>query len=188
MVPMILASGSPRRRELLQQIGLDFTIVVSDADESAAAMAPEALVQQLSRRKAAAVAKLHPDAVIIAADTVVCQDGEILGKPVDTEDAVRMLTRLSGKEHQVYTGFTVQCGAKVHTAVECTNVHVRPLTSNEIARYVATGEPLDKAGAYGIQGLGGVFVTGIEGDYYNVMGLPLCHLATVLQEFGIQVL
>ena len=188
MVPVILASGSPRRRELLQQMRLQFAIISPDVDESAPSMPPEELVQLLSSRKAAAVAAEHPDSVVIAADTVVCQDGMILGKPADEADARRMLERISGKDHQVYTGFTVRKGAQVQTCVEGTNVHVRALTADEIDRYIATGEPMDKAGAYGIQGLGGVFVTGLEGDYYNVMGLPICHLAQVLQSFGIDVL
>ncbi len=188
MVPVILASGSPRRRELLQQMGLQFTVITSDTDETCPPMAPEALVQTLSRRKAATVAAAHPDALVIAADTVVCRDGLILGKPADKAAAVHMLQLLSGRAHQVYTGFTVRQGQRVHSAVEGTTVHVRQLSVEEITHYVATGEPLDKAGAYGIQGLGGLFVTGIEGDYYNVMGLPICHLGRVLQTFGIQVL
>ena len=188
MVPVILASGSPRRRELLQQMRLNFTVLSPDVDEHAAPMPPEALVQLLSSRKAAAAAAAHPEAVVIAADTVVCQDGLILGKPADEADARRMLERLSGKKHQVYTGFTVQQGIRLQTCVEGTTVHVRPLSTAEIDRYIATGEPMDKAGAYGIQGLGGVFITGLEGDYYNVMGLPICRLAQVLRSFGIDVL
>lgn len=188
MVPVILASGSPRRRELLQQMGLHFTVITSDADEQCPPMSPEMLVQTLSRRKAAAVVAAHPEDLIIAADTVVCLDGLVLGKPADEADAARMLALLSGRSHQVFTGFTVQRGSQICSETECTTVHMRTLSSEEISRYIATGEPMDKAGAYGIQGRGGVFISGIEGDYYNVMGLPICRLGQVLQSFGLQVL
>lgn len=188
MIPVILASGSPRRRALLQQIQLPFTVITPDVDESAGPMPPDALVHLLSRRKAEAVATGHPDRIVIAADTVVALDGLILGKPLDAGDARRMLALLSGRTHAVYTGFTVRQGNRVQTRVVRTLVTFRPLSEREIDCYVATGEPLDKAGAYGIQGLGGLLIDRLEGDYYNVIGLPLCPLGQVLTEFGISTL
>lgn len=188
MVPVILASGSPRRKELLQQMGLTFTIITPDVDENIDAPSPDALVQLLSQRKAAAIASAHPDAVVIAADTVVCLRGQILGKPQNTADAQRMLQQLSGQTHTVHTGFTVQRGNTLRTSAVCTAVHFRSLSPEEITRYIATGEPMDKAGAYAIQGIGGLLVTGLEGDYYNVIGLPICPLGQILQEFGVTVL
>ena len=188
---IVLASRSPRRRQLLEQMGLrDFRIVCSDADETASpGLTPPALVEALSARKAAAVQ--HAAAagdLIIAADTVVALDGAVLGKPRDENDARRMLALLSGREHQVYTGFTVRRGEQVFTRSEETAVTFRPLTEREIAAYVATGEPMDKAGSYGIQGYGAMLVEGIRGDYFNVMGLPVCALGQALKQFGIECL
>lgn len=189
MPSIILASGSPRRRELLTQMGLPFTVLSPDVDEYTEVAEPEAMVRLLSQRKAEAVARLHPEAVVIAADTMVCLDHRtILGKPVDATDARRMLALLSGRSHEVYTGFTVRQGDRSVTQSECSRVRIRSLSPQEISRYVATGEPLDKAGSYAIQGLGSLFVSGIDGDYYNVMGLPVCALGQVLAKFGITVL
>ena len=185
---IVLASRSPRRRQLLEQMGLrDFRIVCSDAHETAApGPTPPALVEALSARKAAAVQ--HAAAagdLIIAADTVVALDGRVLGKPADGPDAFAMLSALSGRRHQVYTGLTVVCGAQRLTEHEVTAVTFRSLSSAEICAYIATGEPMDKAGAYGIQGRGALFVEGIEGDYYNVMGLPVCRLGRILARLGV---
>lgn len=185
---IVLASRSPRRRQLLEQMGLrDFRIVCSDADETASpGLTPPALVEALSARKAAAVQ--HAAAagdLIIAADTVVALDGRVLGKPADGPDAFAMLSALSGRRHQVYTGLTVVCGAQRLTEHEVMAVTFRSLSSAEICAYIATGEPMDKAGAYGIQGRGALFVEGIEGDYYNVMGLPVCRLGRILARLGV---
>ena len=185
---IVLASRSPRRRQLMEQMGLrDFRIVCSDADETASpGLTPPALVEALSARKAAAVQ--HAAAagdLIIAADTVVALDGRVLGKPADGPDAFAMLSALSGRRHQVYTGLTVVCGAQRLTEHEVTAVTFRSLSSAEICAYIATGEPMDKAGAYGIQGRGALFVEGIEGDYYNVMGLPVCRLGRILARLGV---
>ncbi len=187
---IILASGSPRRRELLTQMGLSFRVLVSDADETVDKTLPPAeQVALISRRKAEAVAEeAGADALVIAADTIVSLDGEVMGKPHSREEAVQMLARLQGKTHQVYTGLTLQAGSRTETCVECTAVTFRPMTAAEIQAYVATGEPMDKAGAYGIQGFGGMFVEGIQGDYFNVMGLPICRLGKVLQSFGVEVM
>ena len=188
---IILASGSPRRRELLTQIGVkDYRILVPDVDEHTDVPAqPAPLVEVLSRRKAEAVRAIAGnEALIIAADTVVALDNEVLGKPTDKADAARMLSALSGREHQVYTGFTVLQGDQVITAHEVTDVTFRPLSSEDIEHYIATNEPMDKAGAYGIQGFGAVLVSGLNGDYFNVMGLPVFRLAQALSHFGIDTL
>lgn len=185
---IILASGSPRRRELLERMGLrDFRVVTPDIDErSDRPLPPHRLVETISAEKARAVAaQLGGDALIIAADTVVALDGRVLGKPADGPDAFAMLSALSGRRHQVYTGLTVVCGAQRLTEHEVTAVTFRSLSSAEICAYIATGEPMDKAGAYGIQGRGALFVEGIEGDYYNVMGLPVCRLGRILARLGV---
>lgn len=189
---IILASASPRRRELLERMGISsFRVIVSDADETLeAGLSPAMQVERLSRIKARAVVDeaADPGAVIIAADTVVALDGAILGKPADGEDARRMLSALSGVEHHVYTGVTVIQGKTALTRHEVTAVRFRPLTEQEIEWYIATGECMDKAGAYGIQGYGALLVEGIRGDYYNVMGLPVVCLAGMLKEFGVDCL
>ena len=187
---MILASQSPRRRELLERMGLTFTVHAADIDEHMdRSLAPDKLVEAISREKAAAAAgDFGPDHLIIAADTVVALDGDVLGKPRDETDARAMLSRLSGREHQVFTGFTVRRGEQAVTRSERTLVKFRDLEPREIDAYIATGEPMDKAGAYGIQNLGGLFVEGIHGDYFNVMGLPVCALGQVLKEFGVSCL
>ncbi len=185
---LILASGSPRRRELLRQIGLrDFAILPADVDETIApGTPPHQAVMDLSARKAEAVAADHPDALILAADTVVAFDGHILGKPHSPQEAEAMLHALSGRVHEVHTGFTLRRGDQIETGQETTQVSFRALSDGEIAAYVATGEPMDKAGAYGIQGLGALLVQGIRGDYFNVMGLPLCRVGTALKNFGLE--
>ena len=187
MPRIILASQSPRRQQLLRQIGIaDFEIIVPDADETYdAALSAEQIVSSISRKKAEAVRPLAKDALVIAADTMVFLDGLRLGKPKTQEEAREMLTALSGRTHHVCTGVTVCRGPQVFTESETTSVTFRPLTGWEIARYVLTGEPMDKAGSYGVQGLGALFVEHIDGDYFNVMGLPLCRLGRMLKRFGV---
>ncbi len=189
---IILASRSPRRRELLGQMGLKgFQIVSPNVDEIVEGNPhPAELVEQLSARKAAAVARqAGEDDLIIAADTVVALDGAVLGKPEDERDAFSMLSALSGNRHDVYTGVTVVQGGRTVTQHEVTTVTFRELEPDEIMAYIATGEPMDKAGAYGIQGLGALLVSGIDGDYFNVMGLPVYRLGRILSEqFGLDLL
>ena len=187
---IILASQSPRRRELLERMGItDFNVIPAQADEIyQRAHTPADVVESLSRRKCIEVAASHPEDLVIAADTVVTIDGHILGKPHTEGEATRMLRVLSGREHKVYTGVTVSCGGKSVTEHEATSVRFRKLAEADIIRYVATGEPMDKAGAYGIQGYGCLLVEGILGDYYNVMGLPVCRLARLLAGFGVDAL
>lgn len=184
MRPVVLASGSPRRRELLGQMGIeDFEVLPAQGEETAPeGLAPDALVARLALQKAREVAALRPEATVIGADTVVALDGQVLGKPSDEEEAREMLSALSGRRHQVYTGMAVLSGGQAFTHVECTQVEFRPLTAEEIAAYVATGESMDKAGAYGIQGRACVFIRGIQGDYYNVVGLPVCALHELLAQ------
>ena len=179
---LILASQSPRRRELLGLLGIPFEIRVPNADETMDPTGePAQQVALVSRRKAEATPR-EEDAVVVAADTIVVCDGTILGKPKDPEDAARMLRLLSGRTHQVMTGLTVLYQDKVCSHTEVTQVTFRELSDSEILRYVRSGEPMDKAGAYGIQGGAALFAQGICGDYYNVVGLPVCRLVQVLQE------
>ena len=188
---IILASQSPRRKELLERMGIrDFETISPNVDESAFhGLPPEELVRRLSAEKAAAVAgKVGEDAIVIAADTVVALEGAVLGKPADELDAFKMLSALSGVRHQVYTGVTVCRGGEKQTAHEVTDVTFRELSEGEIEDYIATGEPMDKAGAYGIQGYGALLIQGISGDYYNVMGLPVCRLSGMLARFGVDCL
>ena len=184
---VILASQSPRRRELLTLMGLDFIVRPAAGEEVAdPALTPAQLVEELSRQKAAEVAlTAGADDLIIAADTVVAVDDKILGKPHTPEGAADMLAMLSGRVNTVYTGVTVCRGSEVVTEHEATPVQFRTLSPEEIANYVATGEPMDKAGAYGIQGRGALLVEGIHGDYWNVVGLPICRLGNILRRFGI---
>lgn len=184
---IVLASQSPRRKELLTQMGLSYRVHAVDMDEHMdRSLPPASLVEAISREKAAACAALEgPGPLIIAADTVVSMDRAVLGKPHSREEAAEMLRLLSGKTHQVYTGFTLRRGERAVTQSECTLVTFRPLSEEEISAYVSTGESMDKAGSYGIQGLGSLFVTGIRGDYFNVMGLPVCELGLALKEFGV---
>ena len=185
---LILASGSPRRRQLLEQIGLTFVVRSSDVDESVSpGLTPAQVVESLSARKGEAVAaEAAPGDLVLSADTVVALDGAILGKPRDRAEAEAMLTALSGRTHQVYTGVTLLQDGRRLTEHEVTAVTFRPLSPGEIAAYVSTGEPMDKAGAYGIQGLGALLVERLEGDYFNVMGLPLCRLGEMLAQFGVR--
>lgn len=185
MMHLILASTSPRRSELLAQIGLPFAVVPSRVDEGTPSGMPDRLVESLALAKALDVAGRVSEGVVIGADTVVAVDGQILGKPADGGEAAAMLRKLGGRSHDVYTGLAVVDAASgrrkcqhVHTVV-----HFRALTESEIAAYIESGEPLDKAGAYGIQGRAAVFVSGIEGCYFNVVGLPLSRLWQMLREF-----
>ena len=177
---IILASKSPRRKELMGLFHLPFTVKVADADETMDPKGnPADEVAKVSCRKANAISR-NADDVIIAADTIVVCDGQILGKPADKDDAFRMLSMLSGKTHQVMTGLTVLRGETCVTCTEITDVTFRALSDAEIRRYIATGEPMDKAGSYGIQGGASLFVEGIRGDYFNVVGLPVCLLQKIL--------
>lgn len=188
---IILASQSPRRRELLEQVGITgFQVISPDVDERVEpGLSPAGMVEELSLRKARAAAdKTGPDGLIIAADTVVALDGAVLGKPRDREDAFAMLSALSGREHRVYTGVSVLRGDRAVTEHEETAVCFRALAPGEIWGYIATGEPMDKAGAYGIQGVGALLVRGIRGDYCNVVGLPVFRLGRILARFGVDLL
>ena len=186
---IILASNSPRRRELLAQIGIrDFQILSPDVDETVEpGLSPARMVEALSLRKAqAAAGRAGAEDLILAADTVVALDGRVLGKPRDQEEAFAMLSALSGREHRVYTGVTVLGGGQAATEHEETAVAFRALSPEEIRDYIATGEPMDKAGAYGIQGVGALLVQGIRGDYCNVVGLPVFRLGRMLSGFGVK--
>lgn len=181
---LILASQSPRRRELLGLFRLPFLVQAADIDETMDPnCAPFDEVARLSREKALAVLREEED-VVIAADTIVVCAGNVLGKPHSPEEAVQMLTLLSGRDHQVMTGMTVVRGERTVSCTEVTDIHFRELSPREIADYVATGEPMDKAGAYGIQGGGALFAEKMVGDYYNVMGLPVCRLHQILAELA----
>lgn len=204
-VRLVLASASPRRRELLSQIGLEFTVMPSTKEENAKTTEAGALVQELSRQKAVDIweqlsggqgqnpdadqeqiseetqepnlnGKRQPELLVIGADTVVCCEGKILGKPHSREAAAEMLTALQGRSHEVYTGVTLYSQSETVTFFECTQVEFYPMTEVEISEYIDSKEPMDKAGAYGIQGLGARFVKGIRGDYNNVVGLPVGRL------------
>ena len=181
---LILASQSPRRKELLGLFHIPFVIRVADVDEHMdPSVSVETEVARVSRRKAEAIAR-KPDDVVVAADTVVVCDGQALGKPKDDADAFRMLRLLSGRDHQVMTGLTVLRGEKTVVHTEVTDIHFRELTDRQIMDYIRTGEPKDKAGAYGIQGGAAVFAERIRGDYYNVVGLPVCRLGQILEEIA----
>lgn len=203
MSRIILASGSPRRKELLEQIGLEFEICPAKGEEVITTNVPEDVVRELSGQKAEEVAsgilaynEAHPDIVtpqdilVIGADTVVAYDGQILGKPKDEADAKRMLSMLSGNVHSVYTGVTfVIIGKDGRTGessfVEKTDVHMFAMSEQEIDRYIASGEPMDKAGSYAIQGKCGIYIEKIDGDYYNVVGLPIARMYQFLKNIGI---
>jgi septum formation protein len=185
---MILASSSPRRRELLASVGIDFEVVPSNVPEHhQPGEAPEEYVARLSRDKAAAIAQRHPARWIIAADTTVLLGDQLLEKPADPADAARMLSAIAGKTHVVYTGVTLQNLDNGHrdTRVAESEVRMLPLDGNDIEWYVATGEPLDKAGAYAVQGIGAMFIDSIHGSYTNVVGLPLALLFQMLRKAGI---
>lgn len=210
MKKLILASASPRRRELLQQAGYEFQILPAKGEEVIHSQEPAQIVKELSAGKAAEIAKRiqegelpTDDYVILGADTIVVMDGAVLGKPRDEQEALRMLTALQGRTHQVYTGVTMQeihgtdCSDKSKekegememsplSFAVCTEVDFSPASPEEIHRYIATGEPMDKAGAYGIQGAAAVFIREIRGDYANVVGLPLHSVYEALSSFGIQ--
>ena len=183
---IILASASPRRRELTEMLGLEIKIIPAVGEECAPAGAdPADVVRALARAKCEEVApNCAPGEVCVAADTIVCLDGRILGKPHSEDEAREMLTALRGRTHEVYTGVAVYRDGVLNTAAERTVVRFRDISDEEIAAYIATGEPMDKAGAYGAQGKGAVFVEGIEGDFFNVMGLPLCLLDSMLKAIG----
>ena len=212
-VRLVLASASPRRRELLSQIGLEFTVMPSTKEENAKTTEAGALVQELSRQKAVDIweqlsggqgqnpdadqeqiaeetqepnlnGKRQPELLVIGADTVVCCEGKILGKPHSREAAAEMLTALQGRSHEVYTGVTLYSQSETVTFFECTQVEFYPMTEVEISEYIDSKEPMDKAGAYGIQGLGARVVKGIRGDYNNVVGLPVGRLYQELKSRG----
>ena len=181
---LILASQSPRRRELLGLLKLPFTVRVADIDETMdPALPPQEEVARVSLAKARAVER-DPEDIVIAADTIVVLGDRVLGKPADEAQAEEMLTALSGRAHQVMTGVTVLRGDRALTATEITDIHFRKLSNREIRRYIATGEPMDKAGSYGIQGGAALFAEKIHGDYYNVVGLPVCRLLRMLRELA----
>jgi len=185
---LILASQSPRRKELLGLLGHPFIIRVADIDEAMdPGKAPYDEVARVSRLKALAVKRGEED-IVVAADTIVVCGGQVLGKPRDEADAFRMLRLLSNRDHQVMTGMTVCRGEEAVTVTEVTDIHFRELSDGEIRHYIATGEPMDKAGSYGIQGGAALFATHLDGDYYNVMGLPVCRLVSLLRQFGLQVM
>ena len=183
---LVLASGSPRRRRFLAELGLDFTVVGADVDEThRPGESPLAFVSRLAQEKAAAIVTDHPEAWVIGADTVVVMADEILGKPADSEDALKMLTRLAGRTHEVWTGFAIIKGSSVAVARAVrTEVTFVTAVKDVLAAYVASGEPLDKAGAYGIQGRGGLLVERIDGSYSNVVGLPMAELVEELLNLG----
>jgi len=182
MEPFILASRSPRRKELLERLGLAFSVITADVDETVPeGQTPEDTVMEISARKAQAVFSGHPEAVVLAADTIVCHRGQILGKPEDIAQAVGMLRALSGRIHAVYTGGWILGPGVSEYFCEKTLVEFYPLSEEEIFAYVSSGEPFDKAGGYGIQGLGALLVKGIEGDFYNVMGLPIGRVSRILR-------
>ena len=186
MKKLIIASGSPRRRELLTQIGLTFEVITSDAPEITSATDPGEIVMDLSHQKAQAVQDLldpKEAAVILGADTIVFSDGQVLGKPADEEAAFAMLKKLAGHTHQVYTGVTLLRGTETHAFYACTQVECFPMTDEEIRSYIATGDPMDKAGAYGIQGPFAAYVKGICGDYNNVVGLPVSRVYQELKRY-----
>lgn len=188
MAHIVLASASPRRQELLQRMGITgFDIRVPEAEETyPEGLSPRQIVEYISREKADAAVKLcGADEIVITADTMVFLDDARLGKPTDEADALRMLTALQGRHHTVCTGVTVRQGDHTVTESEETEVICRPATQRELLAYIATGEPMDKAGAYGIQGKGSLLVEGIRGDFFNVMGLPLLRLSRMLEQFGI---
>jgi septum formation protein len=183
---VVLASSSPRRRELLNLIGIAHEVRPANLDESMRPReTPRRHAERLARDKASAVAMRDPDLITIAADTIVVINRKVLGKPVDKADAARMLAMLSGREHTVITAVAVSRGKKLRSAIEEVKVKFRRLREEEIEAYIATGEPMDKAGAYGIQGFGATIVERVEGDYFAVMGLPLVRLVGLMREVGV---
>jgi septum formation protein len=188
---LILASSSPRRKELLQTLGLTFSVITSDVDETTSPeLTPAEVVEQLALRKARAVAEKISAGVVLGADTIVVLDGQILGKPEDEADAFRMLSALQGREHTVYSGVALidAASGRFEVAHNATQVRIRPMSEREIKAYIHTGEPMDKAGSYAIQGIGSIIVEGIAGDYFTVVGLPLNLTAKMLARFGLPLL
>lgn len=189
MQNLILASSSPRRKELLENLRLTFTISSSEVDESFdPTLSPEDVVMDLAERKAKVIFKENPEAFVIGSDTIVVVDGQVLGKPTDDEDAKGMLKKLSGRKHEVYTGVSILSPTGISRFYERTEVWFWELTDEEINFYVQSGEPLDKAGAYGIQQLGSMLVKKINGDYFAVMGLPVAKTYRELKRLGYQLL
>ncbi len=189
MARIVLGSGSPRRQELLHRMGIDdFDLRVPEVEETfPAGLSPQETVCCISREKSAAVVST-PEEIVITADTMVFLDDKKLGKPADEREALSMLTALQGRHHTVCTGVTVRQGERLLTAAETTDVYFRAAAESELRAYIATGEPMDKAGAYGVQGKGGLLVRRIDGDFFNVMGLPLVLLHNMLREFGVDLL
>ena len=189
MARIVLASGSPRRQELLQRIGIrDFTVRVPHVEEwFPDGLTPQEIVCYISREKSQAVPS-EPDEIVITADTMVFLDDKKLGKPADETEALAMLTALQGRHHTVCTGVTVRQGEKLLTRAQSTDVYFRPASETELRAYIAGGEPMDKAGAYGVQGQGALLVERIDGDFFNVMGLPVLLLSRMLADFGITLL
>ena len=191
MAQIVLASGSPRRKELLERIGVtDFLVRVPEVEETfPEGLTPQKVVSHISREKAEAASRLcGPEDIIITADTMVFLDQARLGKPRDEAHALEMLTALQGRKHTVCTGVSVCQGDRRLTETESTDVFFRSATEAELRRYIASGEPMDKAGAYGVQGRGALLVERLEGDFFNVMGLPVLRLARMLEKFGISLL
>ncbi len=181
---IILASSSPRRAKLLKDAGIEFIVEASDIEEVIDDhLAPKDIVIDLATQKAEAVSKKHPDDTIIAADTIVVYNNKILGKPIDEEDAYDMLKMLSGETHEVFTGVALQQGEKTYSFCSKTEVKMKKLSDLEIREYIKTKEPMDKAGAYGIQGLGGALVESYQGDFFTVVGLPLKDVLSALNKF-----
>ena len=189
MARIVLASGSPRRQELLGRMGIrDFVVSAPQLEEICPeGLSPEETVCRISRQKSGAVSAREDD-IVITADTMVFLDGKRLGKPRDEADALRMLTALQGRRHTVCTGVTVRQGQRVLTRAQSTQVWFREATTEELKNYIRSGEPMDKAGAYGVQGLGALLVERIDGDFFNVMGLPVLLLSRMLAEFGVTLL
>lgn len=186
---IVLASASPRRQELLRQVGLSFVVEPSNVNEDVAEpMSPAQLVEHLALTKAREVASRRPSAIVLGADTIVVVDGQVLGKPVDRADAIGMLERLADREHQVMTGVALVQDGREIVSHEVTAVRFGPLTREQIERYVDSGEPMDKAGAYGIQGRAAALIHSIAGDYFTVVGLPLYRTLQMLSQFGVHVL
>lgn len=181
---LILASNSPRRKELLSMLGYEFIVKASDCNEDTDITDPYLLVKELAKRKATGIVRADNDTVI-GSDTVVAIDGKILGKPQDAKDAANMLKLLSGKTHTVYTGVSVLQGENEITNVVSCDVTFKKMTDEEISNYVSSGEPMDKAGAYGIQGKGSAYVERISGDYFAVVGFPCCYVNSVLNKLGV---
>jgi septum formation protein len=182
---LILASQSPRRAELLKRLGLNFEILPAEIDESYVDHEmPADHAERLAREKAFAMSSRNPDALVVGSDTIVVLGSDVLGKPRDEQEAIEMLVRLAGREHQVFTGVAVACGGRVESEMERVSVRFRNLSRRECEEYVATGEPMDKAGAYGIQGFGSALVEAIDGDYFAVMGLPVVCTLNLIRRFG----